>query len=132
MDKWIVLVSSILVSSILLMIYPHSVLAANTAINVTSLAGEEGGLVMLNLKILDACLPFSYHIHDTASLVINQTKISPSLCADLLVRVKQYCEDTMTRTSIVCSDPRYTDFLVHDFGTPTFQQAQSSNSSKTP
>jgi len=81
------------------------------------------------MAVLDACTPFSYHTNDTITsthlepngpgrpdIVVNSTYT----CAQGLSYRKEFCDMV---SHDYCSDPRYVNFLVHDFGTPAFKQA---------
>jgi hypothetical protein len=132
MNKLIVLVSSILVSSILL-VYPHNVLAINTVVKLSSLGLDQADT--FESKVLDLCLPFPYHVNDTVSISVNGTAPTVRLsCALELSFDKDNClngDSQQQFMPITCGDPRYTNFLVHDVGTPPYQEslARSSNSS---
>ncbi|HET7147515.1 MAG TPA: hypothetical protein VFI73_03365 [Candidatus Nitrosopolaris sp.] len=103
-----------------------------------------------SMAILDACTPFPYHIHDsiTSPAIVPHVKAKPtwvnvtSTCAQSLddmkktcFAAKKYLEESgrsisTSSTFEYCNDPRYENFLVHDFGSPAFIQANSTNSTK--
>jgi hypothetical protein len=100
---------------------PYTVYAKSRAV----LDLDKQGVVQYNAAILDACTPFSYHSHDNVTDVTHSTiNASRTMnqtigCAVELTLMKSFCQVA----TLECSDPRFTNFLVHDYGTPTFEQA---------